>query len=78
MQQEIPVYANRIRKFWKAVQIGILMHNSWLLRNNAAIEMQRICRGFLGKKLVVTLCDEICTRPEYKNAFVECVGDISN
>ena len=48
-------YANRIRKFWKAMQIGILMHNTWLLRNNAAIEIQRICRGFLAKKRVVTL-----------------------
>ena len=46
-------FANRIRKFWKAVQIRILMHNSWLLRNSAAIEIQRICRGFLAKKRVV-------------------------
>ena len=48
-------FANRICKFWKAVQIGILMHNSWLLRNNAAIQIQRRCRGFLGKKRVVVM-----------------------
>ena len=52
------------------------MHNSWLLRNSAAIEIQRICRGFLAKKRVVMVRRNMYTRPEYKNAIVECVGDM--
>ena len=47
--------ANCIRRFWKAMLINILMHKSWLIRTNAAIQIEKICRGYLAKKRVAVL-----------------------
>jgi Ca2+-binding EF-hand superfamily protein len=52
--------ANRIRKFWKAKMVSILMHKSWLVRTDASIEIERICRGYLAKKHVAALRKEYC------------------
>ena len=38
--------ANCIRRFWKAMLINILMHKSWLIRTNAAIQIEKICREY--------------------------------